>query len=175
MFFSNRWSPKEVEHVKALTVKYPFLRVKDPVASDTWTDSWLFDLEDGWRKAFGDDLCKELDAAIKEDKCEDTFEFVQIKEKFGALRLYAWGYGKKVGEVLAKYEELSKYICGHCGQPATRISKGWIYPFCDPCVDKVHQKSVPIEEFYGMTTQEIADEIENIKTNFRYEDYWKKV
>lgn len=160
---------------KELIEKYPFLKVKDTYTAGTWTNCWLDDLEPGWRAAFGEDLAKELDKAIKEDGCEDTFEFVQIKEKYASLRLYADGYGDKTKEVLAKYEELSKYICGHCGQVATRITRGWVYPFCDKCARKIGQPTVPIEEFYETTYEDILDEIDHIKINYRYDDYWKPI
>lgn len=155
--------------------KYPFLKVKDAYGPGNWTNNWLDDLEPGWKEAFGMELAEDLANALKEDKCEDTFEFLQIKEKYASLRLYAIGYGDRTKEVLAKYEELSKYICGHCGQVATRITKGWVYPLCDKCANTIKQPTVPIGEFYEMTQDEILEEIEHIKLNYKYEDYWKTV
>ena len=157
-----------------LLEKYSFLKVKNPGYSTTWTNCWLDDLEPGWRKAFGEELCKELDQAIKADKCENTFEFIQIKEKFAGLRLYADGYGENTRDVLSKYEELSKYICGHCGEPAVYITKGWFYPLCNHCIKNVNSGYVPIHEFYGFNSyNEVQDEIKRIKTDFQYDRYWK--
>ena len=85
---------------------------------DEYLNLWLKDLEPGWYEAFGGNLYNELITSIEEDGCKNSFEFEQIKEKYGSLRLYASGYGDKTREVLHKYEELSKYICGHCGKPA---------------------------------------------------------
>lgn len=161
---------------KELIEKYPFLEVKDPFGQGNWTDCWLDDLEPGWKKAFGKELCQELAIAIKEDDCEDTFEFLQIKEKYAALRLYAAGYGEKTKDVLAKYEELSKYICGHCGQPATKITRGWYYPLCDSCIQDVQGGFSPIENYYGFDSfEDVQKEVEKIKTSFCYGEYWVKI
>lgn len=157
---------------KMLMDKYSFIKIKDSEYS------WIDDLEPGWKKAFGEDLCKELNKAIKEEGCEDTFEFLQIKEKYGSLRLYASGFKRdgEVDKVLCKYEELSRYICGHCGKFATRITAGWIYPLCDDCIKKVRGESSSIEKFYDFNSyEEILEEINNIKNNFKKEDYWKKI
>lgn len=162
--------------VKELTNKYPFMKVKDQEKSNTWTYSWLDDLEPGWLEAFGEELCQELAAALKEDGCEDDFEFLQIKEKYASLRLYAARYGEKTKDVLAKYEELSKYICGHCGKPATKITRGWYYPLCDTCIEDVQGGYSPIENYYGFESyEEIQKEIEKIKTDYAYGEYWVTV
>lgn len=155
---------------------YPFLKVKDPYGQGNWSDCWLDDLEPGWRKAFGKELCLELDRAIKDDHCEDTFEILQIKEKYAALRIYAAGYGKHVKEIIAKYEELSKYICGNCGKPATKITRGWYYPLCNDCIEDVSGAYSPIENFYGFDSYEdVQKEIEHIEEDFSYKEYWAEI
>ena len=154
-----------------LIQKYPFLQVTNPYGPGNWTDCWLDDLEPGWRIAFGEQLCEELSQAIKADNCEDRFEILEIKEKYAGLRLYAIGCGPETEKVIAKYEELSKYICGTCGQVATKITLGWYYPVCDNCKN-YRGSAKPIWEWYGFKSQEdLEQEIENIKNNFRYERY----
>lgn len=146
--------------------QYSFLKVKDSEYYNTWTNCWLDEFEPGWKNSFGENFCKELDEAIKKDGCEDTFEFLQIKEKFGSLRLYAAGYYYEgnINKILYKYEELSRYICGHCGKPATRITRGWIYPLCDECIKDISGESSPIEDFYDFNSYEdVLKEIESIK------------
>ena len=160
------------EVTEYLIEQYPFLKVKNPGYSCTWTNSWLDELEPGWKAAFGLDFCKELAEAIKKDNCEDKFEFLQIKEKFAELRVYYSGGGPEVRKVIAKYEELSRYICGRCGQPATKITRGWYYPLCDACIQDVQGGYSPIWSFYNFPSMvEVQKEVENIKTNFNYEDY----
>lgn len=159
------------EHNKKLVEKYPFL--KD---SDDYRTTWLDDLEEGWRVEFGTQLCNELKEAIEKDGCEETFGFDQIKEKYGSLRLYAHGYNYRgnVDNVLCKYEELSKYICGHCGNPATKITKGWIYPVCDKCGSYITGEHSKIEDFYDFKSYgDVLREIEHIKNNYDKGEYWK--
>ena len=66
---------------------------------------------------------------------KDQFGFLQIKEKYGQLRVYWYG-DERIEEIVDKYEELSKDICCHCGKPATKISLSWICPWCDECAEK---------------------------------------
>lgn len=163
-----------VEENKLLIDEYPFLKIN---CNCDYNYTWLDDLESGWRKAFGEDLCRELKEAIEEEGCID-FEFDQIKEKYGSLRLYANGYthGGSVDNVLSKYEELSKYICGHCGEYATKITRGWIYPLCNKCIEDVRGGYSDIEDFYDFDSYEdVLKEIEKIKTDYRIEDYWGKI
>lgn len=153
----------------AIVNEYPFLKIDDD-CHFTWLDS----LEVGWRKHFGAHLCYELKEALIKDDCLDKFEFLDIKEKYGELRLYAWGYGDNAHDVLAKYEELSKYICGHCGNPARYITSGWIYPLCEHCIKEINGSYTPIEDFYDFSSyQDVIDEISLIKTDYQYDRYWR--
>ena len=153
---------------KELIEKYPFLKVND-------SDCWLDELEPGWRIAFGKELCEELAAAIKEDGCEDTFEIDQIKEKYAELCIYAHGYGKKTNKILNKYQALSRYVCGHCGKLATKITRGYFYPLCSMCVKDIHGAISPIENFYGFDSyHDVQEEVINICHNMGYEEYWKR-
>lgn len=120
-------------------------------------------LDPGWAKAFGDDLYDEILKALKKDECDpDEFDFDEIKEKFAALRIYAHGYGKNTEDVIDKYEDLSKYFCGHCGKIAKFITNGWFYPFCEDCIKEINSSYMPIKEFYGFDNKEILEEIEKI-------------
>jgi hypothetical protein len=38
--------------------------------------------------------------------------------------------------------------CGVCGRPATKLSKGWIYPYCDDCVNP-DREYTDINKAYG--------------------------
>lgn len=50
--------------------------------------------------------------------------------------------------ILDKYENISAKTCICCGQPATRITKGWISPYCDACCPQ-NELSVPIGKYYS--------------------------
>lgn len=87
-------------------------------------------IPEGWRKAFGENLCKDLKEA---SKGEPDFVVHQMKEKYGALRIYYSPCTPKIREVVDKYEKLSARTCVMCGKPASWISHGWIAPYCDDC------------------------------------------
>ena len=93
-------------------------------------------MEPGWRKAFGIQMCKEIKKELKKHKFLYKYRIVQIKEKWGYLHWYDSGTPKdsKIYDIIRKYEKISAKTCGECGKPATKISKGWIYPYCDDCI-----------------------------------------
>ena len=93
-------------------------------------------MESGWRKAFGIQICKEIKKELKKHKFLYKYRIVQIKEKFGYLHWYDGGTPKdsKIYDIIHKYEQISAKTCGVCGKPATKRTKGWIYPYCDDCI-----------------------------------------
>lgn len=90
-------------------------------------------MDTGWRKAFGIQMCKEIRAALLSHGWSYLFKYriTQIKEKFGELRWYDEFSTQDVQDIINKYEDISRHTCIVCGKPATKISKGWICPFCD--------------------------------------------
>jgi len=119
---------------KELIKKYPFLLVRNRFSGKvqdgydyTWTE--LDAMPEGWRKAFGLKMCEELKVALGD--LVDKYRIMQIKEKFGELRWYDAGSTKAAYDVISKYTKLSRSICIECGEPATKITTGWISPYCD--------------------------------------------
>ena len=115
-----------------------------------YEDTWLDDLPDGWRLAFGDQMIEELNRLIdKYDVKEYSIE--QIKEKFGELCWYDSGFPEEGrDEYLAwkdKYTDLSYRTCICCGKPAKYGTKGWTVPVCKECLSRVNcteENSTPI-------------------------------
>ena len=96
----------------------------------------LDDMPDGWRIAFGEQMCAEIKQALLDEggeKLLDEYRIVQIKEKYGSLRWYDAWTTDRIQQIIEKYENLSMRTCIDCGRPATRISRGWIAPYCDKC------------------------------------------
>lgn len=87
----------------------------------------------GWEALFLR-LCEDIRAAIEGTEEFNTFRFVDIKEQYGMLRMLADGGNKKTDELMEQCEKASQHICVNCGKPATRISMGWICPYCDDCI-----------------------------------------
>ena len=93
-------------------------------------------MELGWRKTFGIQMCKEIRTALLKKGWKYLFNYriLQIKEKYGTLRWYDANSTKEIFEIINKYENLSYHTCINCGKPATKISTGWICPYCDNCI-----------------------------------------
>lgn len=97
----------------------------------------LDSLPKGWRKIIGIQLCKELKAQIINEfgwKHLFKYKVLQVKEKYGSLRWYDSNTSSAILDIIDKYEDLSYNTCCNCGKPATKLSKGWICPYCDDCV-----------------------------------------
>ena len=93
----------------------------------------------GWRKAFGIQMCKDLRKQLWKEGNLFKYRITQIKEKWGVLCWYNESASKEVYEIIKKYEKLSRNICIVCGKPATKISDGWISPYCDKHFPKEHE------------------------------------
>ena len=89
----------------------------------------------GWRKRFGLRMCHEIKDALLRDEDLDRWRIVQLKEKYGVMRLYDNGCRiySDVQNIERKYEALSAHTCIKCGAEATRITLGWVAPYCDKC------------------------------------------
>ena len=130
-----------------LLLKYPFYRVYN-----RWTGKFmgyayteLDSVPQGWRKAFGKQMSKDIKAAGKASRkasnkrlsWKQMITWEQIKEKYGGLRLYA-AATDEIQKVLDKYELLSEGYCIECGQPARYKTPGWIEYYCKECfIDEV--------------------------------------
>ena len=93
---------------------------------------------EGWY-AILDDLCKKL--------CKYPIQFAQVKEKFGALRVYHTTVGEVTDEedealdkLISDAESLSCETCESCGDPGIVRRGGWIVTCCEPCWEKRCQK-----------------------------------
>ena len=99
----------------------------------------------GWRKAFGIQMCKDLRKQLWKEGNLFKYRITQIKEKWGVLCWYNETASKEVYEIIKKYEKLSRNTCIVCGEPATKISDGWISPYCDkhfPKDREIYQEKV---------------------------------
>ncbi len=67
-----------------LIKKYPWLQIRN-VCTNMKLDTeftWLDDLPEGWRKAFGLQIIEELDQILKKVNYQTEYQIVQIKEKW---------------------------------------------------------------------------------------------
>lgn len=145
---------EEQKQNEALVKEYPFLRLSNEWTGETYDDddfsyTWLDDMPKGWRTAFGKQMCDEIKEELIRCNYLEKYRIMQIKEKFGSLRWYDCGIpdGCKVWDIIYKYEQLSSSTCIACGKPATKISTGWICPWCDDCAKEYGVNFKTIEEW----------------------------
>lgn len=82
-----------------------------------------FDLEvpPGWAPLVFE-VCEKIDAVLRGQTVvrlvdRKHFRLMKVEEKFGALRIYAWGAPAAVREIIAEAADLSQMICLRCGNP----------------------------------------------------------
>jgi hypothetical protein len=87
-------------------------------------DGW-FDLL--WR------FCERLEpvAAAAEEETGQSFQVLQVKEKFGGLRFYTNFSEDTISAIIDAAELESTQTCEVCGKPGTRRGGGWIETRCD--------------------------------------------
>ena len=74
-------------------------------------------------------------------KDEEPVTFVQIKEKWGELRLYLNRYPEGLADEIKKLEEKSASICEACGKEGTQKDiRGWVHTVCDDCLKEEEER-----------------------------------
>ena len=117
--------------------------IRDPpylVNHDGTPYDFSYDVGSGW----GDILCSAFKqiAEVYENAGADFSEFSvsQIKEKFGALRIYTGALDVAVADqvykIIDEAETESCRTCEWCGKPGKARGGGWIKTLCDDCNQK---------------------------------------
>ena len=98
-------------------------------------NNYMFDIYEGWLTAFSAPFLIHVRRAMAIDKSENA-QILEVKEKYGTLRVY-WGYAHPYAElVTTMYELLSGYYCCHCGKYGAKLTQsGWITALCRSCWD----------------------------------------
>jgi hypothetical protein len=64
----------------------------------------------------------------------DRFRIIQIKEKFGSLRMYTNPENEVIYEIISKYSEISEKTCEFCGKEGQiKSHNGWLKAVCKSC------------------------------------------
>ena len=73
------------------------------------------------------------------NRCEaldPTYQIIEMKEKWGEMRVISEcnnEYREQIDDIEQYYQGVSATLCCKCGKPATKLSRGWILPWCDEC------------------------------------------
>lgn len=118
-----------------LIKNYPWIEMIENNTRVLWYDM----LPEGWRIAFGELFFGELNEALLKTFPEgipDDFHILDIKEKWGKLRVSLSHDSEYINDVLFKYEYISSFICIDCGAPypfAQMTYGSWVMPLCERC------------------------------------------
>jgi hypothetical protein len=107
---------------------------------------------DGWVNSFIPQLKNELFDLL--GSYVEQFNVLEIKEKFGSLRIY-WGFDidglkdeyvedieelyENIENLLRKYEDISSKTCIVCGEPGVMRDDYWMTPWCDKCYENRYE------------------------------------
>lgn len=86
----------------------------------------LFGIEcgEGWAKLY---------TPIIEYANKNHITIMQVKEKFGSLRVYC-EYNQHLEQMILEAEKLSSITCEYCGEPGKlRNNRGWYKTLCNKC------------------------------------------
>jgi hypothetical protein len=88
--------------------------------------------DDGWFHILWR-LCEDLEPLIAEFEqgTGRQFEILQVKEKFGGLRIYVNDADDNICLFIETAQLASSRTCEVCGQPGTMREGGWIRTLCD--------------------------------------------
>jgi hypothetical protein len=102
-------------------------------------DDVLLECGEGWNDLISE-WADEVEKLYKENNVEiSDLGILQIKEKYGGLRIYLgfdfesdFSLNEKIFEITDKYEEKSYHICEICGKSGHLSQKGGIFKtLCD--------------------------------------------
>ena len=112
--------------------KYPKLFRQKDLSIQESCMLWGICFSLGWFPIL-ESVCDLIENHI-EQKQEVQFEFTQIKEKFGSMRLYYIGGDDFVDGVISMAESMSHDICELCGKPGKINKEGyWLSCRCEEC------------------------------------------
>lgn len=128
------------EQNKKLIEIYPYL-----LPRNLWTDkvpenydySYIrghYELPEGWLRLFFL-YCKAIRPILVADNYLEGFRFSQVKEKYGSMRLYNFGYPRGMENLEFLYSGYSEFVCQRCGRMAKYSTIGWVEQLCENCYD----------------------------------------
>lgn len=89
---------------------------------------YFFEIGYGWYELL-EQICSDLDKLTAYER--NNFQFQQIKEKWGHLRIYGTGGSQLTDEIVENAEALSTHICDVCGIKGHLREPGWLRVRCD--------------------------------------------
>lgn len=167
---------------KAITEEYPYLLPKSMKTGEVHLDydyTYIvgeYDLPEGWLALFLQ-CCKDIREPLAKAGLLYEFRFLQIKEKYGSMRMYNSGATEEVHDIIDKYEFLSQQVCCECGKPAAVMTSGWICPYCAEHVRGGIENVAPPDELIEIETSYVRKRYSNgthTETTIDCSDEWRR-
>lgn len=98
-----------------------------------------FEIGSGWLPLLEETFDK-IEYIILEHypEVKDDFQVLQVKEKYGELRIYVSHNFPEIEDIMDNATLQSINICEHCGKPGEIIRVGnWYYTRCPECAKKI--------------------------------------
>jgi hypothetical protein len=124
---------------KKLVKRYPWIAIVDWHRNKVKDYSYtMYDFVPiGWKRAFGKIMLEEYREVLIRNHYLNDFQWMEVKEKYGTLRLYSNGAPREVLKLESKYDYISGFFCISCGRMnAPMLTGGWIEPLCEACYNK---------------------------------------
>jgi hypothetical protein len=105
-----------------------------------------FECGDGWF-AILQELFNKLEQYAVQNNL-DNFYIMQVKEKFGSLRVYTSYENEEISSLIEQAELKSQETCEICGNKGKPNRNGWISTLCKNCRKKtisVGSNTIPIQ------------------------------
>lgn len=135
---------RDLASVENLEKKYPNISIPYIESGFGWMPiiEILFAYADEWNKT----------AQYEEDK----IVFVQIKEKFGSLRVYYDGGSPEFRGMVEMAEIMARYICERCGDIADsgRVKGYWCQTLCPNCKNDAKTEADHLNDLFRHTDGE---------------------
>ena len=86
-------------------------------------------------------LIADLNPLIHKYNLQNEFQFEEIKEKYGEIRVYDNCYIQEISDLINGYAVISGNVCQWCGRPDSAVSRGgWVECQCRQCFEKYWEK-----------------------------------
>ena len=134
------------------------MKEEEMIDNEPKTSYELFGVEcgNGWKPLI-DRYFKWIEEYNNDKSEENKIETLQIKEKFGSLRIYPSSYTDELHNLIEKLEEESSNICEECGKHIEEpiIKNHWIYPLCEDCFNSMEERRKKVMDEFWKKWKEI--------------------
>lgn len=124
---------------KKLVKRYPWIAIVDWHRNNVKDYSYTMydDVPNGWKRAFGKIMLEEYREVLIRNHYLNDFQWIEVKEKYGTLRLYSNDAPGEVLRLESKYDYISGFFCLSCGRINSPVlTDGWVEPLCEDCYNK---------------------------------------